>query len=52
MDSCCTATLTYGGEYVDHQTVCSAFPVADNCAAAQNAVLGRNPAAKESLTPG
>jgi hypothetical protein len=47
--SCCTATLTYNGQYVDSQTVCSSFPVYDNCQAARNALLDRNPGAKKAL---
>lgn len=28
---CCTATLTYNGQYVDHRTVCGMITTGDNC---------------------
>lgn len=49
-NTCCTATLTYNGQYVDHQESCSAgFTYEQNCAFAQAAVLKRNPAAAIAL---
>lgn len=51
-NTCCTATLTYQGQYYDHQESCSTFlTYAQNCAFAQKTLLDRNPAAKKALYP-
>ena len=50
---CCTATLTYNGQYYDHQETCSnELPTQDaDCAAAKATLLKRNPAADMALNP-
>lgn len=47
---CCTATLTYNGQYVDHAESCSTeLTTEQNCAVARRDVLKRNPAASQAL---
>jgi hypothetical protein len=47
---CCTATLTYNGQYVDHAESCSTeLTTEQNCAFARRDVLRRNPAAAIAL---
>ena len=49
-NTCCTATLTYNGQYVDHSESCSpGFTYEQNCAFATATVLRRNPAAAMAL---
>ncbi len=46
---CCTATLTYNGQYYDHQESCSTTPngsdmnTSPNCREAKRKLLARNP---------
>ncbi|NHN26976.1 hypothetical protein FIA58_014930 [Flavobacterium jejuense] len=42
---CCTATLTYNGQYVDHETVCGFITTGDNCQVAKDKLLKRHPEA-------
>lgn len=40
---CCTATLTYNGEYRDHRTVCGMITSGDNCKLAKEQLLAAHP---------
>jgi hypothetical protein len=40
---CCTATLTYYGEYIDHRTVCGMITTGDNCTVAKEQLLAAHP---------
>ena len=40
---CCTATLTYNGEYRDHRTVCGMVTSGDNCKLAKEQLLAAHP---------
>jgi len=40
---CCTATLTYNGEYRDHRTVCGMITTGDNCNLAKEQLLAAHP---------
>lgn len=43
---CCTATLTYNGEYRDHRTVCGMITSGDNCNVAKEQLLAAHPEVK------
>ncbi|MBG6063490.1 hypothetical protein IWX83_003300 [Flavobacterium sp. CG_9.1] len=43
VSSCCTATLTYNGIYVDHREVCGMITTGDNCNVAKEQLLAAHP---------
>lgn len=51
VSGCCTATLYYNGQYVDHVTICSMPTMGGNCRMATEQLLDRNPEAKKALSP-